>query len=248
MNDLSQHIENAHASLSGQYIKNIVYGGLDGIITTFSIIAAAYGANFEMKMIVIMGIANLIADGFSMGLGDFLSSYFENLYILSEKQKETHEYIHNKEYEVGEMVELYQAQGVQEDDAKKIVDIISTPKYQDFFIKTMVNYELGLEIPSEEHAKQSMKDGLVTFLSFICFGFIPVLPYIIFYSSSYREHHNIFIIDCFITSTAMFFLGYTQAKITKQPRIKYGAIMCVNGSFAALCAFLVGYGLEQALS
>ena len=46
----------------------------------------------------------------------------------------------------------------------------------------------------------------------------------------------------------MFFPGYTQAKITKQPKIKYGTIMCINGSFAALCAFLVGFGLEQALS
>lgn len=248
MTDLHHHIENAHASLSGRYIKNIVYGGLDGIITTFSIIAAAYGADFEMKMIVIMGVANLIADGFSMGLGDFFSSYFENLYILSEKQKETHEYIHNKQYEVNEMVELYENQGLEQDDARKIVDIIAQSKYQSFFIKTMVNYELGLEIPGEDHTKESMKEGSVTFLSFISFGFIPVLPYIIFYSSSYEEHNNIFIIDCFITSIAMFFLGYTQAKITKQPKIKYGAIMCINGSFAALCAFLVGFGLEHALS
>ena len=63
------------------YVKNIIYGGLDGIITTFSIIAAAVGANLEMKTIIAMGVANLIADGLSMGLGDYLSSHFENKYI-----------------------------------------------------------------------------------------------------------------------------------------------------------------------
>ena len=245
---LHHHIEDSHALLSGKYIKNIVYGGLDGIITTFSIIAAAYGAGFEMKLIIIMGVANLIADGFSMGLGDFFSSYFENLYILSEKEREEHEYINNNSYEVNEMVELYENQGLEHDDAQKIVDIISVPKYKDYFIKTMVNYELGLEIPEDDYTRQNMKEGGVTFGSFVSFGFIPVLPYIIFYSSGYDHQTNIFIIDCFITSISMFFLGYTQAKITKQPKLKYGAIMCFNGSLAALSAFLVGFGLERSLS
>jgi len=248
INNLHNHIETEHALLSGRYIKNIVYGGLDGIITTFSIIAASYGAGFELKLIIIMGVANLIADGFSMGLGDFFSSYFENLYILSEKEKEEYEYINNNEYEVNEMVELYEQQGLEHEDAQKIVDIVAAPKYQSYFIKTMVNYELGLEIPEGDYTKQNMKEGSITFGSFVSFGFIPVLPYIIFYSSGYDQQTNIFIIDCFITSIAMFFLGYTQAKITKQSKIKYGAIMCINGSFAALCAFLIGFGLERALS
>ena len=85
MTDLHHHIENAHAS-SGRYIKNIVYGGLDGIIiTTFSIAAASYGANFEMKMIIIMGVANLIADGFS-GLVIFLVVILK-IYIYCQKNK-----------------------------------------------------------------------------------------------------------------------------------------------------------------
>ena len=246
--NLHHHIESNHAQSSGKYIKNIVFGGLDGIITTFSIIAASFGAGFEIKMIIIMGVANLVADGFSMGLGDFFSSYFENLYILSETHKETHEYENNKEYEVTEMVELYENQGIEREDAQKIVDIIAVPKYKSYFIKTMVNYELGLEIPEPGYTKENMKEGFVTFCSFITFGFLPVLPYIIFYSSQYHEYRNIFIIDCFITSIAMFFLGFTQAKITKQPKIKYGAIMCFNGSLAALSAFLVGFALEKAMS
>ena len=95
--DLKEHIEANHASKNAKYIKSIVYGGLDGIITTFSIIAAAVGASLEMKYIISLGIANLFSDGLSMGLGDYLSSHFENKYINSEKAKEEHEYIHNKD-------------------------------------------------------------------------------------------------------------------------------------------------------
>ena len=54
--NLHHHIESNHAQSSGKYIKNIFFGGLDGIITTFSIIAASFGAGFEIKMIIIMGI------------------------------------------------------------------------------------------------------------------------------------------------------------------------------------------------
>ena len=67
--DIKEHIEENHASQKAKYVKNIIYGGLDGIITTFSIIAAAVGANLEMKTIIAMGVANLIAD-FKQTLGN----------------------------------------------------------------------------------------------------------------------------------------------------------------------------------
>jgi hypothetical protein len=58
---------------AGFFIKSIVYGGLDGILTTFSVINAIKGAHISILGVVIFGIANLIADALSMGLGDFLS-------------------------------------------------------------------------------------------------------------------------------------------------------------------------------
>ena len=65
-----------------------------------------------------MGIANLIVDGISMGMGDFLSSYYENLYIISEKEKEEKEYDVSKAYEVNEMIELYKNEGLDEEDVR----------------------------------------------------------------------------------------------------------------------------------
>mgnify|MGYP003686470551 FL=1 len=145
--NIQNHLQENHAESTGKYIKNIVFGGLDGLITTFSIIAASFGADFEIKLIIIMGVANLIADGISMGFGEFISGYYENLYILSETEKEIFEYENNKDYEIDEMIELYKEQGINNEDSKKIVDIISIPKYKNYFIKTMVNYELDLDIP-----------------------------------------------------------------------------------------------------
>lgn len=55
------------------YIGDIVYGANDGIITTFAVIAGASGAGFSSTIIIVLGIANLIADGFSMGASKYLS-------------------------------------------------------------------------------------------------------------------------------------------------------------------------------
>ena len=148
--DIGSHLEAHHASSKAKYIKNVIFGGIDGIITTFSIIAACYGSKLEIKYIIAMGFANLVADAFSMGFGDFISSLFESKYIISEREKETWEYENNRGYELNEMIELYKKEGIEEQDSKKIVEILTyNDKYKDFFIKSMVNMELGLEIPED---------------------------------------------------------------------------------------------------
>jgi VIT1/CCC1 family predicted Fe2+/Mn2+ transporter len=59
------------------YLGEFVYGGIDGAVTTFAVVAGATGARFSVKIIVVLGFANLIADGFSMGVGSYLSAKSE---------------------------------------------------------------------------------------------------------------------------------------------------------------------------
>ena len=244
--DIQEHLESHHAKNSAKYIKNIIYGGIDGIITTFSIIAACFGAELNIKYIIAMGFANLIADGFSMGFGDYISSYFETKYILSEKEKESYEYDNNHQYEVNEMIELYENEGIEHDDSKKIVDIlVSKPLYKPFFIKSMVSMELGLDVPEDNYKHEHKKQALITFTSFLIFGFIPLIIYIICHWSNYYNNTTIFIIDCFITLLTISCLGYTQAYITKQSKLMGCLILTVNGVISTSIAFIVGYGLEK---
>lgn len=244
--NIQEHLEENHAGTNAKYIKNIIYGGLDGIITTFSIIAASVGASLPIKSIIALGLANLVADGLSMGLGDYLSSIFENKYILSERDKEEHEFIHNRDFEIDELKELIHTEDrLDKEDADKIVDIYtSKEKYKNTFLKYMLALELGLEVSNEDPKIQ----GLVTFISFICFGFIPVFFYLIFYFSSYENYNNIFIINCFISSLTMFGLGVYQSTITKQNKLHGGAYIMINGILASSTAYIIGYGIEKSLS
>ena len=246
--DINEHLESHHASESAKYVKNIIFGGIDGIITTFSIISACFGSNLEIKYIIAMGVANLVADAFSMGFGDYISSIFENKYILSERRKECWEYDNNHDFEVNEMIELYKREGIETEDSKKIVEIItSKPKYKNFFLKEMVNMELGLDIPDENYKREIRKEALITFFSFIIFGFIPVLVYLICYWSKYEEQGVIFAIDCVFTLLTIMALGYFQAVITKQPKLIGIASLTLNGRVSTAVAFTLGFCIEKSL-
>jgi VIT1/CCC1 family predicted Fe2+/Mn2+ transporter len=97
----------------GEFLKSLVYGGLDGIITTFSIIMASLGANLSYKTCLILGISNMLSDGISMGLGDYLSSKAEADFTRGERARETWEVENNPEGEKKEMEELYVKKGME---------------------------------------------------------------------------------------------------------------------------------------
>ncbi len=64
-------------TIIGRYIKDIIYGANDGIVTTFAVVAGSVGAGLSVKVILILGFSNLLADGFSMGAGNYLGSRSE---------------------------------------------------------------------------------------------------------------------------------------------------------------------------
>ena len=70
-------------SRGGKHIKSLVYGGLDGIITTFAVVSGVAGASLAVRVVIILGSANLLADGISMAVGDYLSTKSENEYNVS---------------------------------------------------------------------------------------------------------------------------------------------------------------------
>lgn len=110
---LQPHIE-AH-SAGGDYIKSMVYGGLDGIVTTYSVVMSVLGVkvimlwkvNLSNGVVLTLGLATLFADAIAMGLGDYLSSKSENDFYIKEKMREEWEVENNPDGERLEMVEIY---------------------------------------------------------------------------------------------------------------------------------------------
>ena len=197
-------------------------------------------------MVILTGFAKLLGDALSMGLGDCISEQAEQAHIRGEHKRELWEYENYPEGEVKEMIDIYQDKGLSPEDAKRVIEIMTRkPEYKEFFVEHMVTHELGLSIPDEDD--NPIKDGGVTFLSFMFWGSIPLWAYVIFYGANYHNSDGQFGICIAITLLCLFGLGAMQAHILKQNRVRQGILMTLNGGLAAGSAYLIGWGLQHAV-
>jgi len=228
--------EEKHNTAQGQYLKSIVYGGLDGVITTFAVVAGVAGAALSPVIVLILGFANLVADGISMAIGDFLSSKAEKEYSRAERKREEWEYDNYLEGEKREMKEIYEAMGVDENDSKTIVNIMS--KHRKAFVNIMMVEELGIM----EDETSPVKNALFTFFSFAFFGFIPLVAYV-FASMIPWLGENTFLSACVLTGLTLFGMGALKVKITERNWFKSGIEMLLVGGLAAGAAYGIGVAL-----
>eukprot|EP00043_Microstomoeca_roanoka_P009521 m.90856 g.90856 ORF g.90856 m.90856 type:complete len:319 (+) comp14607_c1_seq1:771-1727(+) len=232
-----------HSTGAGQYIKAAVFGGLDGIITTFAVVASVNGARLSSGVVIVMGLANLVADGIAMGVGEYLSSLSEQHYAVSERHREEWEFDNNPEGEIKEMVDLYKEKGITEEDATSIIRIMA--KYREFFIDHMLVEELSLMPP--DSSESPIKNGLVMLGAFLAFGLIPLLSYLILGEIHLGKHKSelLFPIACGMTALALFILGAIKSRFSTQTWFMSGLSVLLNGGVAAGAAYLIGFGLEH---
>lgn len=226
-----------HRQAQGRYIKSLVYGGLDGIVTTFAVVAGVAGASLSSGIVLILGFANVIADGLSMAIGDYLSTKAENEYNQAERQRELWEVENYAEGEKREMIEIYEAKGLNRGDAALVVDIIS--KNKKAWVDIMMVEELGI-VESDESA---VGNAVATFLSFAVFGFVPLLAYVVGYCVPLLKAH-LFVIACLLTAATLFALGAAKVRITGRAWWKSGLETFVVGGLAAAAAYGIGYALS----
>ncbi|KAL4494966.1 hypothetical protein ABPG72_015666 [Tetrahymena utriculariae] len=231
---LLKNNHNESHSKSGNFIKSAVYGGLDGIITTYSIVMGVAGANISTAVVVALGVANLIGDGISMGLGDYLSTKSEIEFQRKERDREEWEVENIPDEEKNEMVELYEQKGIAREDARTIVELIS--KNKQAWVDIMMVEELGL-LPQEE---DPVKNGIVTFISFALFGLIPLIPFIITEIASIESSDSLFYISTAMTAVFSFILGFVKSMFTQSSWWKSGFETLFIGVIAAGSSYLIG--------
>lgn len=235
--DLEKHLVEEHKmSPLTEYLKEIVYGGVDGIITTFAVVAGFTGANsgsvvqYSFITVLLFGFANLFADAASMGLGNFLSIQSEKDVYKSEKEKELKEMQNNKKMEMAETVHILQNKGFSKKNAETLTKIyVQNEKY---WLNFMMEQEL--EIPNPE-STNPFYTGFATFFSFIVFGFIPLAPYLIV--------NAVYIAFAFSVASTLFalvLLGFLRWRATKEKMQRSIGEVVLLGSISAVVAFMVG--------
>lgn len=226
-----------HKTQSGAYIGEAVYGALDGIVTTFAVVAGVEGARLSSGIVLILGFANLIGDGLSMGVGSYLSTKSKREYERSERERERWEIENYPEGEREEIREIYEKKGFAGKDLDRAVEIITSDKK--IWIDTMMQEELGII----EETGHPFFNGLSTFISFLVAGFIPLLFFVMALAIPSLQQYT-FSMSVFLTGLTLFVVGSLRVLVTQASWWRSGLEMLFVGGAAALGAYLVGYILR----
>lgn len=221
-----------------EYLGEFVYGGIDGSVTTFAVVAGASGAGLDSSIVIILGFANLFADGFSMSVGAYLSTKSERDTYEKHKRIEYWEVENMAEQERKEVRDIFREKGFEGELLDKVVSVITADK--DRWVETMMKNELEM-IPSN---KNPLAVGAMTFCSFIIVGFIPLLVYVLDYFSGIGNA-NTFLYASTLTFIAFVFIGFLKSYVNETSRIKGIVETVLLGAIAAGVAYWVGDFLEK---
>lgn len=235
--DWQQHRqETHHLGQVQESLKQIVYGGNDGIVTTFAIVAGFAGASAEgaaqigAVAVLLFGLANLFADAVSMGLGEFLSTRSQRDLYTTQRQIELDEFESNPAQERAEIMQMLTERGLDWESADMAADQLM--KSPELIADMMMAYEL--EMPDMRAVSPAL-DGIVTFLSFLVFGAVPLVPYFLLDPST-----TTFRLSLLATFAALSALGLLRWWSTRENVFRCVGETVLVGGVCALVAYGVG--------
>jgi VIT1/CCC1 family predicted Fe2+/Mn2+ transporter len=213
------------------YLRDWVYGGIDGAVTTFAIVSGVVGAELSAGVILVMGVANLVADGFSMASSNYLGTRAEQedlkrLEAIEHRHIETH-----PEGEREEVLHIFREKGFEGEDLDRVVELITSNR--EIWVQTMLTEEYGL--PRE--VRSPWLAALSTFSAFLICGLAPLVPFI--FGAS-----NGFLLASILTGAVFFTIGSIKSLWSTEPWLKSGLTTLFVGAAAAGFAYVLGMMLK----
>ncbi len=223
--------ERIHSKNKNSYVSDWILGGIDGAVTTFAIVAGVVGAELESQIIIILGLANLLADGFSMAASNYsaVKSDADDVERLWAMEKQ-----HIREVPEGEREEIRQiliAKGLTGNALEQAVDAICANEQT--WIETMLVEEFGV-LPE---SREPWRAGLATFSAFLICGAVPLVPFVFNVGDPFPW-------AIAATGAAFFAIGAGKSLWALTPWYRSGLETLAIGMAAAGVAYGVGYMLK----
>ena len=217
------------------HLSDAVLGGIDGCVTTFAVVAGAAGGGLPNTVIVVLGFANLAADGFSMAASNYLSvkSRREEVHGLR-RQEESHiARIPRGERE--EIRQIFRNKGFSGGALEKVVDVIT--RDEDLWVRTMLTEEHGVQI----EGRRPLRSALATFAAFVAVGLLPLLPFVVPGLPAGRE----LAASGALTALAFLAVGLAKGMVLRAPLLRSGLETLALGGAAAGLSYATGLALRR---
>ncbi len=224
-----------------KHLGETVYGGIDGIVTTFAIVAGSVGAGLSSRIILILGLANLVADGFSMGIGAYLSAKSEKE-LYEKKRLEVMNEVQGERSSGKDMIHrIYRRRGFRGRLLDEVTKVISGDK--NHFVDVVMSEEYEM-LPEK---KSPFAIGMATYLAFIIVGFIPLLAYTLDSIFGW-QYAYLFTVTIMLSALAFIGIGLLKSQIAQTNKLRAVGETLVLGALAAGFAFYIGDFLERVIT
>lgn len=214
------------------YLRDWIYGGIDGSVTTFAVVTGVVGAHLSPTIIVIMGFANLLADGFSMAASNFLGTKSEHDEARRLEAIERRHIEVAPEGEREEVRQIFRAKGFEGTDLERVVELITSDP--DRWVRTMLTEEYGLPL----EARSTWRAALTTFSAFAVCGLVPLIPFL-------AGLDRAFTISIVLTGAVFFIIGSIKSRWSTVSWWRSGLSTFLVGAIAAALAYAVGLMLRR---
>ena len=213
----------------GSHLRDWIYGGIDGTITTLAIVAGVIGAELPGTVVLVLGLANLVADGFAMGAGNYSATKAEVDDYRRLLAIERRHIALEPDGEREEIRQIFGGKGFSGVELERIVDVISSDV--DLWAKTMAVEEYGVS-PA---IRSPSLAALNTSVAFVLCGLVPLVSYLVAYSLTW----------CAVATGVVFFcIGAAKSRWSLAGWAKSGLETLLMGTSAAGLSFLIGFGLK----
>jgi VIT1/CCC1 family predicted Fe2+/Mn2+ transporter len=226
------------ASPSRSYLDDFVLGAIDGAITTFAIVAGVAGAGLDATVVIILGGANLLADGLSMAASNYLGTRAARQQReLARREEQRHiELVPEGERE--ELRQIFAAKGFAGRELERVVEVISSDP--EVWADTMMSEELGYGSSEPNELRAAMS----TLLAFVTVGFLPLAAYV-YDAAAPGELDGAFAWSAAMTGIAFFAVGSMKSRFVEQRWWRAGLETLAIGGLAAGVAYLAGALLQS---
>ena len=216
-------------------IADAVLGGIDGCVTTFAVVSGVVGAGLPPLVALTLGLANLVADGFSMAVSNYESIKAGREHVDSIRDLEYDHIEKIPEGEREEIRQIFMSKGFSGRSLEEVVDTICADRR--LWVDTMLTEEHGLQKISRDPVRAAM----TTFVSFVIVGAMPLIPFLL----PGLEKGAKFAISACLAALMFFSIGAVKSRVFAKPILQSGVSTLITGSAAAALAFIVGYLLRE---
>lgn len=219
------------------YLRDFVYGAIDGAITTFAVVAGVEGADLSASIIIILGVSNLVADGFSMAVSNYLGTQAETEQRELARREEQRQIRTVPEGEREEIRQIFAAKGFTGDDLDSVVDVITSD--EEVWLDTMMSEELGYGAD----VSNPLRAAASTLIAFIAIGFLPLAAFV-FDLAIPGDVPQPFLWSAVLTGVAFFIVGSLKARFVERSFWRSGLETLAVGGLAAALAYGAGTLLQ----